>query len=447
MQAMIKLRPPSIRFFPYALGLVLAAGVILSGQALAHHSNHGGISIPASTKPITAASLWRWHANNYNECNAQSSRDAATCYFKLKGYIPNHINYEGPPFYLEPGSRNSEIWAVKHRTRPGIYATHQIRKLYLCPKGSSVGEIWNTSGSHWGYYPTVDNKPWDPVDHVEFCVVTGTLAKKDKTIGKQCGIGNPCDPATGNKIQVETDFRGPGLTFTRYYNSQIQEGRTRPALGARWRHNFERYLVVEGVSLVSVARARRPNGQLIEFTQLSGGAWIPDADLTETFTDTANGYTLTQADGTEERYDPSGRLTAIVQSNGQSETYQYDTEGRLSQVTGPFGHALGFGYNTEHFLETVTLPDNTTLTYQYDIDNNLKEVIYPDETPGDNTDNPKRIYHYEDPNFPDFLTGITDENGDRFATFAYDANGRAQSTEHAVTDNAGPQEKFTLGYQ
>jgi hypothetical protein len=47
-----------------------------------------------------------------------------------------------------------------------------------------------------------------------------------------------------------------------------------------------------------------------------------------------------------------------------------------------------------------------------------------DATPADQNDDPTRVYHYEDPRFPHHLSGLTDENSGRFATWAYDAAGR-----------------------
>ena len=40
-------------------------------------------------------------------------------------------------------------------------------------------------------------------------------------------------------------------------------------------------------------------------------------------------------------------------------------------------------------------------------------------------------FHYEVPGKPDLLTGITDERGVRYASWAYDDQGRAISSEHA----------------
>jgi YD repeat-containing protein len=80
-------------------------------------------------------------------------------------------------------------------------------------------------------------------------------------------------------------------------------------------------------------------------------------------------------------------------------------------------------------------------SYSYDANNNLVSVTYPDATPADTTDNPKRTYHYENASFPNALTGITDENGNRFATWSYDAQGRAISSEHA-----GGAERVDISY-
>lgn len=53
----------------------------------------------------------------------------------------------------------------------------------------------------------------------------------------------------------------------------------------------------------------------------------------------------------------------------------------------------------------------------------------------------QRYYHYEDSRNDRLLTGITDENGVRFATWAYDDQFRAISSEHA-----NGSEKSTIAY-
>jgi hypothetical protein len=74
----------------------------------------------------------------------------------------------------------------------------------------------------------------------------------------------------------------------------------------------------------------------------------------------------------------------------------------------------------------------------------LTRVTYQDGT--------YREYLYEIATFLYALTGIVDENGDRYATFGYASgtynfsDGKVIATQHAQTTNGVPQEKFTIVY-
>lgn len=103
-------------------------------------------------------------------------------------------------------------------------------------------------------------------------------------------------------------------------------------------------------------------------------------------------------------------LDTITDHAGRTITLSYDTAGRIETLEDPAGNETVFGYDTTDRLTTVT---------------------YPDETPLDATDNPERTYHYENTSYPGHLTGITDENGDRYATFGYNSSGEPSFTEHA----------------
>jgi RHS repeat-associated protein len=87
----------------------------------------------------------------------------------------------------------------------------------------------------------------------------------------------------------------------------------------------------------------------------------------------------------------------------------------------------------------MTDPANGIYQYTYDSVGNLTSVTFPDGK--------IRTYHYNEAaftsgaNLPNALTGITDENGVRFATYTYDTQGRAVVTEHA-----GGVERYVLGY-
>lgn len=74
-------------------------------------------------------------------------------------------------------------------------------------------------------------------------------------------------------------------------------------------------------------------------------------------------------------------------------------------------------------LSALVLPDGSRVTYSYDTLGNLAEARFANGT--------ARRYHYEDPIWPNHLTGLTERTGTRFATWHYDDRGRAISSEHA----------------
>ncbi len=95
--------------------------------------------------------------------------------------------------------------------------------------------------------------------------------------------------------------------------------------------------------------------------------------------------------------------------------------------------SLTFTYDASGRLGGFVAPGNRVYVYGYDAAGRLTSVTYPDHT--------VRTYHYENIGFPHALTGITDENGSRFATWGYDGSGRAISSQHA-----GGAEAVTLYY-
>lgn len=270
----------------------------------------------------------------------------------------------------------------------------------------------------------------------EVNIRAGDLFEVAKNTGEpECGVaeGNPINLGIGNKYLREKDVEGLGrLDFSRYYNSEAQV--TGAALGARWRHSYARS--VEAGAAPGTVVVRRPDGKAITFVQ-SSGQWTSDADVVETLEETVDGagvrtgWRFHLADSSVESFDAGGRLDRIDFLDGRSVTLTYDPEGRLAAVVGDFGRALGFTPDAQGRIGSVTDPAGATYGYDYDAAGNLARVTYPDETPADPTDNPYREYLYEDPAFPHALTGIVDEAGNRLATYAYDARGRAVLSTHA----------------
>jgi hypothetical protein len=85
----------------------------------------------------------------------------------------------------------------------------------------------------------------------------GCYAEED---GRSSVVGNPCDAATGNKLEAEPDYIGRGIEFTRYYNSNSE---LRPeSFGIHWTHNYAQRIIFRTASGGSVPIAHvRADGQ------------------------------------------------------------------------------------------------------------------------------------------------------------------------------------------
>ena len=254
-----------------------------------------------------------------------------------------------------------------------------------------------------------------------------------KALGPSCGLPgavsctDPIDLGSGNVYEHVTDYETAGqnkLAFTRYYNSMANPDTFATVLGSNWRSNYDRYLhLVSGTGV----QAERADGQVITFT-LTGGVWKADTDIDLKLTSSGSTWTLTDHDDTVETYAAAGSvatLGTIKLRNGYTETMHY-TAGTLTSVTDSYGRALTFAY-TSSLLHTVTTPDSLVLTYAFTTvgtANRLTSVSYNTSPATSQT------YLYENASYPFALTGITDENGNRYATWAYSGSGRAISSQH-----------------
>jgi RHS repeat-associated protein len=237
---------------------------------------------------------------------------------------------------------------------------------------------------------------------------------------------NPINVATGNKIADESDYEGAGvfpLRLLRYYNSK---GTRAGSFGANWRGYYDRNLVITSTTLkgktTTVAEAIRPDGRVLRFT-LTNGAWVADPDVVDRLQSITGGYRFTCGNDQVETYNSAGQLGAVAAREGFAQSLAYDGQNRLTQVTDAFGRTLALQYDTSNRVSLVTDPAGKTYTYAYSAAGNLTSVRYPDLA--------LRQYHYENAAFPRALTGITDENGVRFATYDYDSAGRAIRSTHA----------------
>jgi YD repeat-containing protein len=277
------------------------------------------------------------------------------------------------------------------------------------------------------------------------CVAQLTVEDASKVPGQPtyCA-GNPCDPASGNKFQVETDYVGAGvfpIEFKRFHNSRKVV--SAPAtLGPAWTHSYSGYVRTYQTPSLQTAYVVRPDGKTLYFNSTSpSGPWASDGDVSHSLVQFsqsgASKWRLTSSDGDEQDiYDvASGRLEQLASRAGAFQTLQYDSVGRLQTVTDFLGRSLGFAHDGYNRIVAVTDPVSNQIAYTYDAIGNLSNVSWTGAGGG------SRTYRYENAAFPHALTSVQDENSEIFASWTYDASGRATSSQHA-----GGAERITLAY-
>ena len=245
-----------------------------------------------------------------------------------------------------------------------------------------------------------------------------------------CGASgdNPIDFALGVKHQTETDYGGGLLSLSRLYRSGAETDTGR--MGENWRHSFDRNATITVTPLNTMADITDADGSTTVFKKdLTAGTWSATKEnVTSSFEDvfdstpTHVGYLHTTSNDTREYYDLDGLMVRTEYRGGEALDFTHDGSDRLDNVTNEQGQELEFSYDGSDRVSSVVTPTGT-FSYTYDGDNNLSTVTRPDSE--------ARTYHYEDTTFVNALTGITDEESVRFATWAYDDEGRPVSSEHA----------------
>ncbi len=243
--------------------------------------------------------------------------------------------------------------------------------------------------------------------------------------------GNPVNKFVGNKVEADVDFVDPHgrLGFTRHYSSLEIPGNPGSTLGERWRHGFQYSLLSYDDDGTPALRLNRPSGDSYVFHDSGGGLWAGDADITlrvVTRTLPVPGWDVIREDDAREEYDADGRLLAIRWLDGDVVTFGHDATG-LAWVEDRRGRRIELAYSGGR-LSGLQLPDGRAVAYGYD--QGRLATVARQATDGAAPQMATRSYVYDDAVDPLLLTGIVDENNQRYAAWQYDGEGRVTASRH-----------------
>jgi len=221
-------------------------------------------------------------------------------------------------------------------------------------------------------------------------------------------VGNPINIALGNKYEAEDDYvpaDKSGRGFSRYYNS----------VDGLWRHTYSTYLRFPPDKWVLVTA----DGRELYFNRVSG---YSQSGL-NTLIQVGDTWSWLSEVGEKYEFDANGLLTGWTSAAGVKQTIT--RVNNQTVVTEDSGRQLAFTEDAQHQPLSLSV-GGLSITYVYDANQHLTQV---QRTAAGVTT--ARQYLYEDTRNNGLLTGIIDERGVRFATWSYDAQWRAVSSEHA----------------
>lgn len=380
---------------------------------------HASSSEPCSSEDEVFTAIETWYNTNYGASNIQS-------FSRVGAFLADApADFSQSVFYaLGYGTAIPRELVITLKN--GTVFREQLTKVsyYGCPTGYNSNDIGNRAHAGPGADPSRLGTVDDLCGGQRNVVIFSGKSRQTKSKAANC---NPCYPVTADKARFETDFEFAGRPFTRVYHST---GMTSlPEMGRNWSHSYGDQLLKQPEN-TGFSMARDEAGYLEGYTLVASG--ISTADLTpgRVVTAVADGFVMTDLDGTRREFNAAGFLIKLIDAadSRQDVTIQRDPRHRIASLTDGQGRVARFFYTAdtaEGTLQRIELPDGQEITYGHDSDGNLTTVTYPDSS--------VRTYHYHEEglapaNLLGLLTGISDENGDRYASFGYDNRARVVSS-------------------
>lgn len=444
-----------------------------------------GFHVPASQdQRCPPGPPYDFLSNNHKECRTEED---------LVSAIMARIDYQGCHYFIssyydwpESGQFTFAPEAGPEVFIGSLNRSGNPRKLvdYRCdsPPSDGLNYYWGLDKKRIYRCPDSFSKksgaPWPEVcANSQLGAITTRLLQFDS-----CGVGNPCIPSTGAKIQEETDFQWGKLHFARSYSS-IRQLPDIVGLDGAWGHSLGMQVLTPAAT--DNVLVREPKNTLERFRKVATDRFasvnIVGRTLVRNAASTVARWVLTDRSNERWEFDDKGVLRSIRYPDAPADDLalnycdgaaftaeQCDFLGALVSVSDGRGRLLAFAYRRGSYtgiapsviytpprLIGIADDEGQLVAYQYDEQGHLAQVTYRPSSP----DSVTRTYFYGEADhlcldsagvstsncpasgFPQHLTGILDEKGVRFLDVTYDSFGRATSSRHP-----GDADKVVLSY-
>ncbi|MBI4656858.1 MAG: fibronectin type III domain-containing protein, partial [Elusimicrobia bacterium] len=317
----------------------------------------------------------------------------------------------------------------------------------LAQQDIPVCSIFPTPGPEDLEYPSIHTLPSTGFER------TDTFSAFRKQDGEQRGLyadagltKNPVNTATGNLLYLVEDVVLPGqplfIQMVRIYNSLAPKD---GPFGYGWNFNYN--MAVNEKS--NGATVLLGDGGERFFARNPDGAFVsPPGTYSKLAKEPDGGYVLTHTYGAKHLFSTEGRLSSIIDRNGNQMFLGYSQK-CLSFLTDSAGRSINLECDANNRITKITDFTGRILTYQYDAKGNLAKVTGSDGYNADYTyGSDHELLSYNDHasrtgftsgrfEYDEFnrVTAEFDSAGSRIAAFSYEFS--AEKMIATITDAEG----------
>ncbi len=234
-------------------------------------------------------------------------------------------------YYPVPDVDQKRYYQVRAVLRTGVDGTSSVSEIDVLEAAPPSNVVATTNTGHASWYPFV---------------------------------GGTVNAVSGNLVFMSTDLsiqaKGGSIAIIRTYNSLLAS--TMGPFGLGTMDVYHQKLAFPSGGNVTWTAA---DGASYTFVTMGGSAYSPPPGVHDNLIKNTNGtYTIWAPDGSRLNFDSSGRLTSLVDRNGNHQTLTY-TNGNLTRISDDSGLSLTLSYDASNRVLSVVDPVSRRVSYAY----------------------------------------------------------------------------------